>query len=109
MHYLQVSARQSPEIRHIRDSVLHTHYLCYIAGMRGIVFTVLGLLPLVWGHPYYRDYIPNGYAVFNPCGASYWEAVGHFDPNHHTVLKNPFGIVSTCCKLKLTNGILNDF
>lgn len=29
MHYLQVSARQSPEIRHIRDSVLHTHYLLH--------------------------------------------------------------------------------
>ncbi|XP_034322252.2 temptin [Magallana gigas] len=60
--------------------------------MRGIVFTVLGLLPLVCGHPYYRDYIPNGYAVFNPCGASYWQAVGHYDPNHHTVMKNPFGV-----------------
>lgn len=75
--------------------------------MRGIVFTVLGLLPLVCGHPYYRDYIPNGYAVFNPCGASYWQAVGHYDPNHHTVMKNPFGVVSTRCQL--ISSILHRF
>lgn len=29
MHYLQVSVRQSPKIRHIRDSVLHTYYLLH--------------------------------------------------------------------------------
>lgn len=43
--------------------------------------------------PYYRDAIPNGYAVFNPCGSSFWEAVGHYDPDHHTTEKNPFALV----------------
>ncbi|XP_052806755.1 temptin-like [Mya arenaria] len=46
----------------------------------------------VLGHPYYRDLIPNGYGVPNPCdgGATVWEAVGHYNPLHHTVDKNPF-------------------
>lgn len=43
--------------------------------------------------PYYRDRIPNGYAVFNPCGAAFWEAVGHYNPYHHTIEKNPFAKV----------------
>ncbi|XP_052695550.1 temptin-like [Crassostrea angulata] len=54
-----------------------------------LVICLFGLLA-VSSHPYYRDAIPNGYAVFNPCGTSYWEAVGHYDPNHHTIDKNPF-------------------
>ena len=53
---------------------------------------LLGLV-FVSSHPYYRDRIPNGYAVSNPCGAGFWEAVGHYDPNHHTIDKNPFGLV----------------
>ena len=61
--------------------------------MRFAILIALCLLVSVRGHPYYRDYIPNGYAVFNPCGANFWEAVGHYDPLHHTVLKNPFGMV----------------
>ncbi|WAR04971.1 hypothetical protein MAR_020340 [Mya arenaria] len=46
----------------------------------------------VLGHPYYRDRIPNGFSVPNPCdgGATLWEAVGHYNPLHHTVDKNPF-------------------
>ncbi|XP_078330994.1 temptin-like [Crassostrea virginica] len=52
---------------------------------------LLGLV-FVSSHPYYRDRIPNGYAVSNPCGAGFWEAVGHYDPNHHTIDKNPFGL-----------------
>ena len=55
---------------------------------------LLGLV-FVSSHPYYRDRIPNGYAVSNPCGAGFWEAVGHYDPNHHTIDKNPFGLVYT--------------
>ncbi|XP_062590083.1 temptin-like [Saccostrea cucullata] len=42
--------------------------------------------------PYYRDRIPNGYKVFNPCGSSYWEAVGHYSPFTHTAEKNPFAL-----------------
>lgn len=57
------------------------------------LFICLFGLIVVSSHPYYRDAIPNGYAVFNPCGASYWEAVGHYDPNHHTIDKNPFAQV----------------
>ena len=58
-----------------------------------LLSVVFVLLPAVFGHPYYRDWIPNGYAVFNPCGASFWEAVGHYNPTHHTIVKNPFGVV----------------
>ena len=45
--------------------------------------------------PSYRDYIPNGYIVPNPCVyPSIWDAVGHFLPLHHTIVKNQFGWVS---------------
>ncbi|XP_056005789.1 temptin-like [Ostrea edulis] len=45
----------------------------------------------VSAHPEYRNLIPNGYAVHNPCGSFFWEPVGHYDPSHHTIDKNPFG------------------
>lgn len=47
----------------------------------------------VSAYPNYRDNIPNGYAVHNPCGSFFWEPVGHFDPSHHTKDKNQFGKV----------------
>ncbi|XP_052805957.1 temptin-like [Mya arenaria] len=43
-------------------------------------------------HDYYRDRIPNGYSVPNPCGGGTWAPVGHFDPSHHTIQKNQFGL-----------------
>lgn len=57
-----------------------------------LVLYLLGLI-VVSARPSYRDAIPNGYAVFNPCGTSYWEAVGHYNPDHHTIEKNPFALV----------------
>lgn len=49
---------------------------------------------VIGAHPYYRDLIPNGYNVPNPCGGGIWEAVGHYDALHHTIQKNQFGQVS---------------
>ncbi|XP_063431365.1 temptin-like [Mytilus trossulus] len=43
--------------------------------------------------PSYRDYIPNGYIVPNPCfSPRVWDAVGHYNPVHHTLIKNQFGV-----------------
>jgi hypothetical protein len=58
-------------------------FLCFV----GVLY--------VSGLPTYRDRIPNGYRVFNPCGAGYWEAVGHYNPYHHTMEKNPFALVKS--------------
>lgn len=55
-----------------------------------LVLYLFGLI-VVSAHPYYMDAIPKGYAVFNPWGSSYWEALGHYVPDHHTKEKNPFG------------------
>lgn len=54
---------------------------------------VLALVTLAAAHPGYRDSIPNGYTVPNPCGSDSWQAVGHYDPFHHTIAKNQFGKV----------------
>nr|XP_022291081.1 temptin-like [Crassostrea virginica] len=59
--------------------------------MLAFYICLIGLV-CVTGHPSFRDKIPNGYAVFNPCGSSFWQAVGHYDPDHHTMEKNPFGL-----------------
>lgn len=48
----------------------------------------------VSAHIEYQNYIPNGHSVPNPCGGGYWLPVGHYDPDHHTHDKNPFGLVS---------------
>ncbi|XP_052721511.1 temptin-like [Crassostrea angulata] len=56
-----------------------------------IVPLVLALVTLAVAHPGYRDLMPNGYSVPNPCGADTWQAVGHYDPYHHTIAKNQFG------------------
>ncbi|XP_052805958.1 temptin-like [Mya arenaria] len=56
------------------------------------MLAVLSLLvAAVSAYPTYRDKIPNGYSVPDPCGGGIWEAVGHYDPTHHTILKNMFG------------------
>lgn len=57
-----------------------------------LILCVVGIT-CVFSAPQYRDLIPNGYAVFNPCGANFWEAVGHYNDVHHTIDKNPFGKV----------------
>lgn len=57
-----------------------------------LILCVVGI-SCVFSAPQYRDLIPNGYQVFNPCGANFWEAVGHYNDVHHTIDKNPFGKV----------------
>lgn len=57
-----------------------------------LILCVVGI-SCVFSAPQYRDLIPNGYQVFNPCGANFWEAVGHYNAVHHTIDKNPFGKV----------------
>lgn len=57
-----------------------------------LIVCVVGI-SCVFSAPQYRDLIPNGYQVFNPCGANFWEAVGHYNAVHHTIDKNPFGKV----------------
>jgi len=64
------------------------------------VLMALALAGLVSAHPYYRDRIPNGHTVPNPCGSGYWEPVGHYDPVHHTRAKNVFGKVSLNTPIK---------
>ncbi|XP_061181570.1 temptin-like isoform X1 [Saccostrea echinata] len=61
----------------------------------------------VMAHPYYRDRIPNGYAVSNPCGSGFWEAVGHYDPLHHTHDKNPFGLAFAAAGHQWTVDLCN--
>jgi hypothetical protein len=63
--------------------------------MYGIFLLLSVWIVVLQAHPYYRDQIPNGWSVPNPCGGGIWEAVGHYDPHHHTVLKNPFAQVQT--------------
>lgn len=58
-----------------------------------LILCVVGI-SCVFSAPQYRDLIPNGYQVFNPCGANFWEAVGHYNAVHHTIDKNPFGKVN---------------
>ncbi|XP_052254787.1 temptin-like isoform X2 [Dreissena polymorpha] len=59
--------------------------------MRSILVFAL-CLAVSCAYPDFRDFFPNGYTVPNPCGSGIWEAVGHYDPNHHTVNKNRFGL-----------------
>ena len=62
--------------------------------MNTVLAFALVCIPMVMGHPYYRERIPNGYSVPDPCSGGIWEAVGHYDPLHHTIQKNPFAIAS---------------
>merc|ERR1712179_572628 len=56
-----------------------------------IVALACALVSCALSHPAYRDMLPNGYSVPNPCGGGTWDAVGHYDAIHHTHDKNPFG------------------
>ncbi|KAJ8303279.1 hypothetical protein KUTeg_019675 [Tegillarca granosa] len=52
---------------------------------------LISLSVFVLGHPGFRDKLPNGYAVPNPCPSSLvWNAVGHYNPNRFTAILNPF-------------------
>lgn len=54
----------------------------------------VALVQVCFCRTYYRDRMPNGYSVPNPCQTSaIWEGAGHFNPFHHTHLKNSFGNV----------------
>lgn len=64
------------------------------------VASILLLISVVCGRPEYRNLIPNGPSVPNPCGSTViWDAVGHFQPLKHTHLKNSFGNVSSSIHL----------
>ncbi|KAL4233040.1 hypothetical protein ACF0H5_007726 [Mactra antiquata] len=44
-------------------------------------------------HPAFQLRIPNGQQVPDPCNdGQIWLAVGHYDPDHHTLQKNPFAL-----------------
>jgi hypothetical protein len=52
---------------------------------------VLGLLTTADGYPTYRNYIPNGCNVPNPCNTSQvWCGVGH-ESKYGGGTRNPFG------------------
>ncbi|XP_063431366.1 temptin-like [Mytilus trossulus] len=56
------------------------------------VLVILVTIQIYSCKPSYRDYIPNGYNVPNPCvSPGVWNAVGHYNPFHHTLIKNKFG------------------
>ncbi|KAL4233042.1 hypothetical protein ACF0H5_007728 [Mactra antiquata] len=58
--------------------------------MNKLIFFSLSIAA-VMAHPYYQLQIPNGATVPDPCNpGSIWLAVGHYDPIHHTQLKNLF-------------------
>ena len=56
--------------------------------------TLLLTITLVQGHPNFRNNIPNGHGVPNPCGSGFWSAVGHYNYNSGTEEKNQFALVS---------------
>ncbi|VDI33513.1 Hypothetical predicted protein [Mytilus galloprovincialis] len=57
------------------------------------VTLLLVISPMVLSRPNFRDLIPNGYHVPNPCRIpATWNPVGHYNPEHYTNLKNPFGV-----------------
>lgn len=56
------------------------------------------IVVIVVAHPGYRDNIPNGYNVMNPCPARFdhWQGVGHVIFGGGG-LRNLFGMVSHAC------------
>jgi len=71
------------------------------------IVVAVACVTAVVAHPYYRDQIPNGYSVPDPCHAgSVWSPVGHYDPVHHTIDKNPFGQVG-CLHFPISQQELN--
>ncbi|XP_070189002.1 temptin-like [Littorina saxatilis] len=59
--------------------------------MRSVVVAVVMMVVAVWSYPEYRDYIPNGNNVLNPCDATIWIGVGHENPMGGGQ-RNPFGL-----------------
>ena len=56
---------------------------------------IASVICMVYGRSSYRNSMPNGFSVPNPCGTPViWDLVGHFNPLYHTQLKNSFGHVS---------------
>ncbi|VDI33511.1 temptin-like [Mytilus galloprovincialis] len=54
---------------------------------------LLTIITLVLSRPDFRDKIPSGYRVPNPCRIpATWNPVGHYNPEHFTSIKNPFGL-----------------
>ncbi|KAK6190319.1 hypothetical protein SNE40_002215 [Patella caerulea] len=53
-------------------------------------FLLFGLFCAVLGRSNFRNNIPNGYAVPNPCRSGYWNGVGHYNSKGGGTL-NPFG------------------
>lgn len=61
-------------------------------------------LSLSVAHRTYRDRLPNGYNVPNPCKpGTIWEAVGHNDPLNGSHQHNPFGEVNKLAGNPLLN------
>ena len=63
----------------------------------------------VWNYPQYRDAIPNGHVVPNPCykvkgGQELWQGVGHKSISGGGEL-NPFGKVRLGFELSWTGGM----
>ena len=56
--------------------------------------TLLLTITLVQGYANFRNNIPNGGGVPNPCSSGYWSSVGHYSINSGTVEKNQFALVS---------------
>lgn len=70
----------------------------FVFGLRSVMLRLVTLSVCVWtamAHSKYRDAIPNGHSVPDPCGEGIWECVGHYNPRQHTSLKNPFAQVSS--------------
>ena len=60
------------------------------------LFLVFALVFVVESYPFYRDRIPNGYNVPNPCNTRLvWDGVGHRNKAGAGV-RNPFGEVRLC-------------
>lgn len=67
------------------------------------ILATLTIVHLSWCWSRFKDYIPNGNKVPNPCStdpSSMWSAVGHLSPGNGGP-RNPFGKVSTVIKVAL--------
>ena len=75
-------------------------------GNMSIILVIVAIIPLIAGYPNFQARIPNGNRVPNPCRIpATWNPVGHYNPDHHTMIKNPFGLVNTC--FSSTSDIFN--
>lgn len=56
---------------------------------------IVQLVAVVTGHAEFRNNIPNGFSVKDPCsGKNTWEAVGHVTAKYTSPKRNIFGVVS---------------